>query len=505
MMMRHAALALAAALLLAVASRGAKPETQAGKLFDSLVGQPARLRVFLKQMPKGGDLHNHLGGSPYAEDYLGWAGDRGWCVDTETMSLVPPPCSGAQRVAAAGLGARDNALYRAMVDALSMRGHLAGVGRNERSGHDQMFGTFGHFGALSGMEAGRSIAVTLRMAAVDRVSYVELMYDPGAIGAFTRATDDPAWRDEDFAGAFARVQPLLPAMIAKARADADRDEAAARAAMACQPDTPEPACAVAYRFVLYGFRSLPPAKLFRQLALLFALAAEDPRFVAVNLVEPEDWPTSVANYAQTMRMVAFLAARFPGVHRTLHAGELAPGLVPSAALADHVVQAVSIAGAERIGHGTDIASEGDATATLARMARDHVAVEINLISNDEILGVRGGDHPLNLYRAAGVPVALSTDDEGVLRTDMTEQYLRAAIEHHVSYAGLKAIARDSLTYAFLPGASLWSDGDARVSACADLASRSCDALAQASPKAKIQLALERQFLRFEREIVAAHF
>jgi hypothetical protein len=32
------------------------------------------------------------------------------------------------------------------------------------------------------------------------------------------------------------------------------------------------------------------------------------------------------------------------------------------------------------------------------------------------------------YRAHGVPVVLSTDDEGVLRTDMTNEYVRAVRE-----------------------------------------------------------------------------
>jgi hypothetical protein len=40
-------------------------------------------------------------------------------------------------------------------------------------------------------------------------------------------------------------------------------------------------------------------------------------------------------------------------------------------------------------------------------------VEINLTSNDQILGVHGAMHPFPAYRAAGVPTVLSTDDEGV--------------------------------------------------------------------------------------------
>ena len=53
-------------------------------------------------------------------------------------------------------------------------------------------------------------------------------------------------------------------------------------------------------------------------------------------------------------------------------------------------------------------------------------VEINLSSNEGILGVEGDAHPFPVYRSAHVPVALSTDDEGVSRIDLTHEYVRAA-------------------------------------------------------------------------------
>src|SRR5258707_4357093 len=40
------------------------------------------LRQVLQAMPKGGDLHNHLSGSVYAESYLRYAADDGICVDS---------------------------------------------------------------------------------------------------------------------------------------------------------------------------------------------------------------------------------------------------------------------------------------------------------------------------------------------------------------------------------------------------------------------------------------
>ncbi|HEX7702865.1 MAG TPA: hypothetical protein VF403_19135, partial [Kofleriaceae bacterium] len=47
-------------------------EQAASDKFDSLLGDPTALAVFLKGVPKGGDLHNHLTGAVYAETYLDW-------------------------------------------------------------------------------------------------------------------------------------------------------------------------------------------------------------------------------------------------------------------------------------------------------------------------------------------------------------------------------------------------------------------------------------------------
>jgi adenosine deaminase len=81
--------------------------------------------------------------------------------------------------------------------------------------------------------------------------------------------------------------------------------------------------------------------------------------------------------------------------------------------------------AERIGHGVDVIYENNATQLLKEMATRHVMVEINLTSNALILGVSGKSHPLPIYRESGVPLALSTDDEGVSRINLTHEYVQA--------------------------------------------------------------------------------
>lgn len=55
-------------------------ETAVAALFDKARASPPALRIFLREMPKGGDLHNHLGGAIYAEDFLEWAGQRAFAL-----------------------------------------------------------------------------------------------------------------------------------------------------------------------------------------------------------------------------------------------------------------------------------------------------------------------------------------------------------------------------------------------------------------------------------------
>ena len=107
------------------------------------------------------------------------------------------------------------------------------------------------------------------------------------------------------------------------------------------------------------------------------------------------------------------------------------------------------AGAKRIGHGVDIVFEHDSAYLMKVMRENHIAVEINLTSNEFILGVKGDTHPFALYKDRGVPVVISTDDPGILRTSITEEYTRAVYRYNLSYGELKNIVSNSIEYSFL--------------------------------------------------------
>ena len=215
---------------------------------------------------------------------------------------------------------------------------------------------------------------------------------------------------------------------------------------------------------------------------------------------------AMSEYPRQMLMLDYLHSVYPRVHITLHAGELAPGLVPPAGLSFHIRQAVDLGHAERIGHGVDVMDETDPQLLLAELAQRHVMIEVNLTSNDVILGVSSNHHSLPDYLAAHVPVALSTDDEGVSRIDLTHEYTRAAVDFGLGYLDLKRIARTSLEHAFLPGPSLWQAPDdftrpvtpcARQPLGAETPTPSCNDFLLASPRAAQQWELEHRFQTFE--------
>jgi adenosine deaminase len=263
-------------------------------------------------------------------------------------------------------------------------------------------------------------------------------------------------------------------------------------------------------------RNMPPPAVFAQIVLGFEVAAADlasphPHYVGLNLVQPEDAEYSMADYTLHMQMIAALRQFYPQVAVTLHAGELAPGLVPPEGLRFHIRQAIEIAGAQRIGHGVDVMYEDRPYELLKSMADRRILVEINLTSNDVILGIRGKDHPLPVYRKYGVPIALSTDDEGVSRIDLTHEYVKAAETFDLTYTDLKEMVRNSIEYSFLPGNSFWVNHDYGQpnAACAtalplhDDAEGRCAAYLTLNPKAHQQWELERRFQRFEETQEAA--
>ena len=480
-------------------------------------GGPPALRAFLTDFPKGADLHVHLSGAVYAETFVREAGEDGLCVDTVALSLVKPPCTGKLVPASdlsGNLGSASQDLYDKLIDSFSMRSFVPSPGW---SGHDQFFATFTRFGGLRDHNAEWIDEVASRSAAQNQ-QYLELMTTPAfsqaAQAAYAIGWNAGLQRADRQAFARFRQQLLdrgLREEVAKDRDEVRTAEAERRRTERCGSPQAAPACQVEVRFIYQVLRGYPPEQVFAQTLLGFetvdaGLAAHDHGFVGINFVMPEDGFISMRDYTLQMKILGYLHSLYPRVHIALHAGELNEGLVPPEGLRFHIRQAVKIAHAERIGHGVDVMDETNAEGLLREMAEGHVMVEINLTSNLGILGVSGAEHPFPLYRAAHVPVALSTDDEGVSRIDITHEYETAALEYHLNYEDLKQLARTGMEHGFLSGPSLWAEPDdfgVAAPPCrgqalgADQPSAACKDFLAGSEKAAAQWELERRFRTFE--------
>jgi adenosine deaminase len=414
--------------------------------FQEIRNNPLELYAFLYRMPKGGDLHNHLIGAVYAESLLKAAAEDSLCVDEAEgdFSLAKPPAGGHCQLDASRAQS-DNNLTSSLIDSLSMRDFEPG----RESPADHFFNTFYKFAAVSPRHKGDFVAEVARRAGEQNESYLELMAlaGPGPISELGKRVGF----DGNFDQTTAKLRDGgIAALVAGLRAQVDQMEERRVGDLACKEKPDSLPCQVRVRYIFQVLREFPKEQVFAQTLAGFMLANEDPRVVAVNFVQPEHGLTAMRDYHLHMRMVDYMHRLYPRVHIALHAGELASGLVPPEGLRFHIREAIEIGHAERIGHGVSVMYENDPLGLLRLMKQRHIAVEINLTSNDLILGVSGANHPLPVYRKYGVPIVLSTDDEGVSRTHLTQEYQRAVLTYGLSYANLKEIVRNSIEYSFLP-------------------------------------------------------
>jgi adenosine deaminase len=527
--MRALLAALAAATVFAMTAVAADARTatfsrdgpRTARYLENVRRSPAKLQAFLAAMPKGADLHNHLSGAVPTETLIGLAIDDGLCIETATTTaqfkpapasplsgavgavLGQPACPAGQRPAADSR--TDPAFEEQLLRAWSMLDFVPGP----ETGHDHFFATFGKFSAATERK-GDMLAAVADINASQHVLYLETLVSrqSSALKALVKQVSYDA-----------NFEVLRQALLAKgmaavvkgASAETDGDAARVDQLLGCKTPQPRPGCSITIRYDYQVGRATEPLNVFAALLLGFELQRSDHRYVGVNLVQPEDAPIALRDYALHMQMIRYLRGVYPEAHVTLHAGELVPGLAAPADLQSHIRQAVEVAGAERIGHGVDLVHETGYRSLLRTMARRHVLVEVPLTSNAQILGVSGPAHPFPVYRAARVPVALATDDPGVSRIDITHEYELATREYRLRYGALRTLSRASLEHAFLPGRSLWRapDDHRPAAACAgDVPGAArpgarCRRLLRGSTKATLQWALEARLRTFERRFARA--
>jgi adenosine deaminase len=488
----------------AYAAPNQSPSHKTAQAFERLKSNPTLLLDFLTRMPKGGDLHHHLTGAVYAESFIDWAAGDGRCIDRASFIVSDPPCDDQTRPSARL--AQTNFDFRNLViDAWSIRNFVPTA--TDRSVDYHFFRTFQKFDPATKGHFAEALAEVTHRAGVQNVLYLETMIMPDQ-GAAMSLGAKLGWLD-DFGAMRDRLMANgMDTIIAQGSKNLDDGLAKARAISNCDGPMPDRGCGVTTRFLYVVLRALPREVVFAQMVAAFEFAVKDPRMVGINPAMPEDEFTAMADFQLHMRMFDYLHGLYPQVHLSLHAGELVPGQVPPEGLTSHIRDSINLGHAARIGHGHGVAYETDAPGLMAQMARQHIAVETTLTTEQVLGAISNVDHPLPAYRAAGVPVILATDDEGVGRTQLTWEYRKAVEAFGLNYPALKQMARDSLDYSFLPGASLWAapekyrgpyliSGPCRGLDPAARPNAACANFLAANEKANIEWRQEAEFGRFE--------
>lgn len=464
--------------------------------FDEIQHEPNALYAFLKRMPKGGELHYHLTGGAYPEVMLNLASKGNYCFEQNTWRIEKKVghCDGI----ASEILAQDFELYHQALRAWSMKDFNF---YGEETGEKHFFSTFSKLHALADDFYPDLLVDIMKRAAEQNEDYLEIMVMPSIPSLNQLPPNNTPLTENRYDE---RRHQLLKNLVFQSAVNETIEKITknltmARKRLSCDDKPQRKACQLTIKFQYYALREQPLDKVFEQALLGFLVAEKSQQVVGVNLVQAEDEFISLRDYKKHMQIFQYLHQIYPKVAIALHAGELNPQSVVPKDLRFHIRDAVHVGQAQRIGHGVSIAYENNPEETLRFMQKHHIAVEINLISNAMILNIKGKQHPLNYYLAHHVPVVLSTDDEGLLRTDLTSQYAQAVLEHGLDYSAIKQINRNALTYSFMPGKSLWRDPEAGIfiEQCKDLTSQNCLQFVKKNEKAKVQRQLEMELSRFE--------
>ncbi|PCK07772.1 MAG: adenosine deaminase [Alteromonadaceae bacterium] len=418
----------------------------------------AKLNLFFTNMPKGGDLHHHYSGTIYAETYLDWVQKKNWHINQCSLKII----SKQSNLDGDGNGDcpditveqlyRDDALFRKLLTLWSDK-DFSNHSHNQTPPDANFFNTFGYFGPISSSYTATGLKILKARAIAENVGYIETMLsrvDLNSADFFGKgevaARFNAALRE-------AKTDAALFSVLDEVRAKIDQDPSFTQSIDAYVKRVEQYHQGIddddfSMRFQTYAVRILSPLQVFLDLYSGYLAAEISDVIVGVNIVAPENNLIALADYRLHMNMYAYLGDKYPRVNRALHAGELTIGMVRPKELNFHINDAIYIAKAQRIGHGIDIPYEKNILTLLASM-KAHAAVEINLTSNEFILGVEKSAHPYSIYAEYGVPMVISTDDSGVSRNNLSHEYVLLASRYRPDYETVKKYVYNSIEYSFL--------------------------------------------------------
>ncbi len=406
-----------------------EPSIAAERWFEEVKASatPQQLYTFLYALPKGGDLHNHLGGSVLSE----WMWEaalaqeqRGYtyyakvrvqnCMEYGTNEFGSDPYlllfKNLQGSSYEKLDACQKSEYKRLQD-LDEREKSAWLNSmrldQPHEGRNEFFNA--HWERISDLLANPYLVAEILYRNMEAFGKEGVVYleTQNPIDGYLKADGSVFRRDE--------VANIFRERLASADAKAT---------------------GVEVRFQNSLLRFVPGAEL--ALKELYAVNAEYPDlYVAVNMVGREDDDKGhPLRFLPTLRE---LRRRYPDINLAIHAGEVDE---PNFHVRDTL-----LLGAQRIGHGVNLITDPE---TMRLMRNGPYLVEINLISNLLLEYIDDySQHPFPEYLRIDIPVALSTDDRGMWDSNLTDEYFVAVREFNLSWEELVQLGRNSLRFAFV--------------------------------------------------------
>ncbi|MDB5198626.1 MAG: Adenosine deaminase [Chitinophagaceae bacterium] len=448
--------------------------------FERIRNNAAELTAFFSQMPKGGDLHHHYSGSVYAESFFDNAIEYDLFINRSTLEIrKEKPADDNNWTNFSSL--KKEGLLPDYKQRLLRQWSAKDYNESDYPSHRQFFESFGHFGLASNYNIDKGLLEIKKRAKVEKVSYIETMFETIKCDKDIKElfSLNKTLRDYQQVRQQVAVQKLLDSLykiIQKKNVDECAVDYAKNFLEKLHSSLAIDDSAFTMRYQTYVLRFMEPVQLFKNIIVAFEAANSSPLIVGVNIVAPEHDDISMNDYWLHMQMFNYCHTKFPTVKYSMHAGELTLGLVKPEELTWHITSAVYDAKANRIGHGVDVAYEKEPYALLNYMRKKNIPVEINLYSNEFILKVKEDRHPIMLYKNFKVPIVISTDDAGVLRSSLIEQYVLLAKRYkQIKYADIKQFVYNSIQYSFIKEPML---------------------------KQKIKSQLDKDFINFEKSIMA---
>ena len=368
---------------------------------------PKQLYALMYELPKGGDLHHHLGLSFHAEDL--WAGATDPGVTKGKRFYTRIKLNGCEGVT--------------MPPLLFLHINHAAYSRLDACGK-------GEFKALDELSAGERLAwlsaLMLDQPGEGRKEFFEVV----------------ASRVAGLAGDPDLLHDQILRMLRRYKAEniryvetqtSARPERVEAIRTAIQRGAEETGVNMRLQYVILRFA--PDAEKSVEQAARF-VAANRNLWVGINLAGREDTKNGHAlRFLETFRNVR---RSHSGIRLSIHAGEMdSPG--------PEVRDTLSI-GAERIGHGVNLISDLN---TMLLMRNGRHLIEVNLVSNQLLEYTPDlSKHPLPEYLRFGIPVCLNTDDAGAWDSQLTDDYFLAVRHFNLTWKEIVEMGRNSLAFSF---------------------------------------------------------